>query len=128
MSFPPERPRNDEGFARGSRPRRHHCASAVQSAPPSLDDRTRLIFFTTATSGPCRRAESWIAQVLQHRRNHQKVKLITVDAATRPDLVSRFNVERLPTLFVVEEKVAKAKLECPRGSREINALLAPWLL
>ena len=87
----------------------------------------RLVFFTASTSGECRRAEGWIAQVLQHRRNHRKVRLVTVDSDARPDLVERFRVERLPTLVVVEQKTAKARLECPRGTREIVALLAPWL-
>jgi thioredoxin-like negative regulator of GroEL len=87
----------------------------------------RLVFFTASTSGQCRRVESWIAQVLQHRRNHLKVKLVTVDAEARPELLERFRVERLPTLVVVEEKIAKARLECPRGTREITSMLAPWL-
>jgi thioredoxin-like negative regulator of GroEL len=87
----------------------------------------RLVFFTASTSGECRRAESWIAQVLQHRRNHRKLKLVTVDADARPDLVERFRVERLPTLVVVEQQTVQARLECPRGTREIVALVAPWL-
>jgi thioredoxin-like negative regulator of GroEL len=87
----------------------------------------RLVFFTASTSGQCRRVESWIAQVLQHRRNHLKVKLVTVDAEARPELLERFRVERLPTLVVVEEKIARARLECPRGTREITSMLAPWL-
>jgi thioredoxin-like negative regulator of GroEL len=88
----------------------------------------RLVFFTASTSGQCRKVEGWIAQVLQHRRNHLKVKLVTVDAAARPELLERFRVEQLPTLVVVDEKVAKARLECPRGTREIASMLAPWLL
>ena len=90
-------------------------------------DVPRLVFFTVSTSGECRRTESWIAQVLQHRRNHRRVKLVTVDADARPDLVERFRVEQLPTLVVVQEKTAIARLERPRGTREIVGLLAPWL-
>jgi thiol-disulfide isomerase/thioredoxin len=95
---------------------------------PSADTRARLLFFTASTSGPCRKAEGWIAQILQHRRNHHKIKLVTVDVASRPELRERFRVERLPTLVVVQEKVAKARLEDPRGTHEIRAMLAPWLL
>lgn len=95
---------------------------------PAADARPRLLFFTASTSGPCRKAEGWIAQVLQHRRNHNKIKLVTVDVASRPELGERFQVERLPTLVVVEAKVAKARLECPRGTHEIRGMLAPWLL
>jgi thioredoxin-like negative regulator of GroEL len=103
--------------------------NAVRSSTrPAIDERARLIFFTSEKSGPARRAEAWVAQVLQHRRNHRRIKLVIVDTATRPDLAERFRVSRLPTLFVVEGKVAKARLECPRGAREIAALLTPWLV
>ena len=101
-----------------------NLATAVQS-PVELP---RLVFFTASTSGQCRRVEGWIAHVLQRRRNHQKVKLVVVDANERPELLERFQVDRLPTLVLVEEKVAKARLECPRGTREIASMLAPWLL
>jgi thioredoxin-like negative regulator of GroEL len=90
--------------------------------------RARLVFFTDRTSGECRRTEGWIAQVLQHRRNHLKVKLVTVEGASRPDLVERFAVERFPTLVVVDEgRVARNRLERPRGARPIEKLLEPWL-
>ena len=91
------------------------------------DVRPRLLFFTASTSGPCRKAESWIAQILQHRRNHRKVKLVTVDVALRPELKERFGIQRLPTLVLVEGKTAKARLESPRGSKDISAMLGPWL-
>jgi hypothetical protein len=86
----------------------------------------RLVFFTSSTSGACRRADALVAQVLQHRRNYQRVRVVKVEAEKRPEL-ERFQVERLPTLVVVDEKVAKARLECPRETREIRALLGPWL-
>ena len=88
----------------------------------------RLVFFTASTSGACRTAEGWIAAALQHRRNYRKIKLVTVDADRRPDLIERFRIERLPTLVVVEEKVAKARLECPRSTGEITERVAPWLV
>jgi hypothetical protein len=71
--------------------------------------------------------EGWVAQVLQHRRNHESVKLVTVDRAARPDLVERFEVDRFPTLVLVEEQVAGARVSCPHGIKEIKALLGPWL-
>jgi hypothetical protein len=33
----------------------------------------------------------------------------------------------VPTLVVVEHKAVKARLERPRGCREIEGFLAPWL-
>ena len=94
----------------------------------TADSRPRLVFFTASTSGPCRKTEGWIAQILQHRRNHRKIKLVTVDVGSRPELKERFRVEGLPTLVLVEERTAKARLECPRGIKDITAMLAPWLL
>jgi thioredoxin-like negative regulator of GroEL len=88
----------------------------------------RLVFFTTSTSGRCRQAEGWLAKILQHRRNHLRIKLVTVDTALRPDLADRFGTERLPTFVVVENRTAMSRVECPRGSREIAAMLAPYLL
>jgi hypothetical protein len=96
--------------------------------PRAGDARPRLLFVTTPTSGQCRKAEGWIAQILQHRRNHRRIKLITVDVDSRPELKERFRVEQLPTLVLVEDQKAKARLESPRGTKDIAAMLAPWLL
>lgn len=86
-----------------------------------------LVFFTSATSGHCRRVEGFLAQVLQRRRNHGTFKLYTVDVEERPDLMERFRVEEPPTLVVVEDKRVRARLEHPRGCREIESFLGPWL-
>ena len=87
----------------------------------------RLIFFTSSLSGQCRRVEGFLAQVLQRRRNHGTFRVFVVDEGDRPDLVSRFGVNGLPTLVVVEGRAERARLEQPRGCREIEELLAPWL-
>jgi thioredoxin-like negative regulator of GroEL len=86
-----------------------------------------LVFFYSPVSGACRRAEGFLAQVLQRRRNHGTFKLYRVDEQERPDLVERFGIETMPTLVVVEDKVVRARLEKPRGCREIESFLAPWL-
>lgn len=86
-----------------------------------------LVFFHSGLSGACRRVEGFIAQVLQRRRNHATFKLYRVAREERPDLFERFDVSTLPTLVVVEGKVVRARLERPRGCREIERFLAPWL-
>jgi thioredoxin-like negative regulator of GroEL len=86
-----------------------------------------LVFFYSTLSGQCRRVEGFLAQVLQRRRNHGTFKLYRVDETARPDLVERFGVETLPTLVVVEGKHVRARLERPRGCREIERFLEPWL-
>jgi len=105
-----------------------HSRDRVNAGVEAQATLPRLVFFTAAKSGQCRKVDGWIAQVLQHRRNHLKVKLITVDAEARPDLLERFRVDELPTLVVVEDKIAKARLVRPRGTREIASMLAPWLM
>ena len=86
-----------------------------------------LVFFHSSLSGQCRRVEGFLAQVLQRRRNHETFKLYVVEENDRPDLVERFGVATMPTLVVVEGKTVRAKLEKPRGCREIERFLAPWL-
>ena len=87
----------------------------------------RLVFFYSSRSGACRRAEGFLAQVLQRRKNHGTFRLYRVAQEERPDLVERFRVERMPTLVVVEGHSVSAKLELPRGCRDIERFLAPWL-
>jgi thioredoxin-like negative regulator of GroEL len=91
------------------------------------DGKPRLVFFYAAESGPCRRVEGFLAQVLQHRQNHETFRLYRVDSGQQPELAERFELEKVPTLFVVEGKRVQARLEAPRGCRDIQRFLAPWL-
>jgi thioredoxin-like negative regulator of GroEL len=86
-----------------------------------------LVFFHSALSGQCRRVEGFLAQVLQRRHNHGTFKLYRVDCGERPDLVRRFRIEEVPTLVVVEDRTVQARLELPRGCRQIEQFLSPWL-
>jgi thioredoxin-like negative regulator of GroEL len=96
-------------------------------AAPPLEQQLRLVFFHSPVSGHCRRVEGFLAQVLQRRRNHGTFKLVPVAEEDRPDLLERFKVETIPTLVVVEGNSVVARLERPRGCREIEGFLAPWL-
>jgi thioredoxin-like negative regulator of GroEL len=87
----------------------------------------RLVFFHSARSGQCRRVEGFLAQVLQRRHNHATFKLYRVDREQRPDLVQRFGVDDVPTLVVLEGSTVRGRLERPRGCRDIERFLAPWL-
>jgi thioredoxin-like negative regulator of GroEL len=91
------------------------------------EERPMLIFFTSQRNGRCRRAEGFLAQVLQRRRNHETFKVRFVAQEERPDLLERFRISKTPTLVVVDEKVVRARLEEPRGCEEIQTFLAPWL-
>jgi thioredoxin-like negative regulator of GroEL len=97
------------------------------SVAASTLDKPRLVVFYSPESGRCRRVDGFLAQVLQQRRNHDTFAVYRVDQERHPDLVERFHVERVPTLYVVEGKQVRARLEEPRGCRDIQRFLAPWL-
>ena len=103
------------------------AATAVSATAATASSQPRLVFFHSALSGHCRRVEGFLAQVLQRRRNHDTFRLYRVEETSPPDLVERFGVDKVPTLVVVEGKAVRAKLEQPRGCREIERFLAPWL-
>jgi thioredoxin-like negative regulator of GroEL len=90
-------------------------------------DKPRLVFFYSPESGRCRRVEGFLAQVLQQRKNHETFQVYRVDSDQRPDLAERFQLARVPTLYVVEGKLVRARLEEPRGCRDIQTFLQPWL-
>jgi thioredoxin-like negative regulator of GroEL len=101
------------------------AGASVDPTPATM--KPSLVFFYSPLSGPSRRVEGFLAQVLQRRRNHETFRVYLVDADERPDLVDRFAVEAVPSLAVVEEKIVRALLPRPRGCREIEAFLRPWL-
>ena len=101
--------------------------ATVSLVGPVSATRPRLIFFTSSLSGQCRRVEGFLAQVLQRRRNHGTFRILFVDQGECPDLVERFGVQGVPTLVVVEEHRVRARLDEPRGCRDIEQLLSPWL-
>ena len=105
-------------------------AQATEPLRPDVAEQVQkpqLVFFHTASSGPSRRVEGFLAQVLQRRANHSTFRLYRVDGAERPDLAERFGVDEVPALVVVEDKTVRGRLVRPRGCRDIQAFLSPWL-
>lgn len=102
-------------------------ASEAAATAAAAVRKPRLVFFFSDSSGGCRRVEGFIAQVLQHRRNHETFDLIRVSVERRPDLAERFGVDRVPTLCVVDGRKLTMRIVDPRGSRELERALAPWL-
>jgi thioredoxin-like negative regulator of GroEL len=98
---------------------------AVKKRPAT--ERPRLIFFYSRASGRSRRVEGYLSQVLQRRHNHESFRMYRVDIEAEPELVQRFGIDEVPTLLVVEDKRVSARLVSPRGCRQIEELLAPWL-
>ena len=102
-------------------------AAVAATTTPTETRKPGLVFFYSARSGSCRRVEGFLAQVLQRRRNHGTFRLYRIEQEERPDLVERFRIVTMPTLVVVEGKTVRARLETPRGCRDIERFLAPWL-
>jgi thioredoxin-like negative regulator of GroEL len=97
------------------------------TAPAGVPRRPSLLFFFDPRSGKSRRVEGFLAQVLQHRRNHDTFHLYRVDVTQHPDLATKFKVGTVPTLVVVENKQVMARFQQPRGARELTRFLQPWL-
>jgi len=93
----------------------------------TTEERPTLIFFTSDRNGLCRRAEGFLAQVLQRRHNHETFNIRYVAQEERPDLHERFRIEDTPTLLVVDAKAVRGRLVQPRGCEEIRDFLGPWL-
>jgi thioredoxin-like negative regulator of GroEL len=102
-------------------------AQAVEATQKQIGAKPTLVFFHSRVCGKCRRVEGFIAQVLQRRRNHGTFVLTMVDIDERPDLVERFRIGEVPTLAVVAGRRVHRRLSHPRGCRDIEELLAPWL-
>jgi thioredoxin-like negative regulator of GroEL len=103
-------------------------ASVPQQQPvPRPELRPRLVFFYSPLSGRCRRVEGFIAQVLQRRRNHDTFELVRVSVDRRPDLAEKFLVGEVPTICVVEGRKLRRRIVAPRGCRELERELEPWL-
>jgi len=100
------------------------------SAQPRAEqpvEKPRLVFFHSTSSGRSRRVEGFLAQVLQRRANHETFRIYRVDAEANAELVERFRVETIPTLAVVENRRVRGLLANPRGCRDIEKFLTPWL-
>jgi thioredoxin 2 len=105
---------------------------SVTAAAPAVktseaDGRPKLVFFHDARSGRCRRAEGFVAQVLQRRRNHDTFNFIRVPVDEQPALAERFLIESVPTILVVDGGRVRGRLVGCGGCRELETFLQPWL-
>jgi thioredoxin-like negative regulator of GroEL len=101
--------------------------SANGNGNGGTNGRPRLVFFFSKASGRSRRVEGYLSQVLQRRRNHDSFDLLNIDVDEHADLAERFAVAEVPTIVVIDEKRVQGRLATPRGCRDIEQLLAPWL-
>jgi hypothetical protein len=91
------------------------------------EPRPILCFVYSSTSGPSRRADGFLAQVLQRRQNHRAFVLQRIDCVERPDLTAKLGATTVPALVIVEGRRVRARLEGLSGCKEIEQFLDPWL-
>jgi len=89
------------------------------------DARPVLVFFSHQRSGPARRMESLLAHVA--RKERERLKVTRVDVEERPDLAERFQVKEVPTLVLVKDKRAVARLDGRTSAPRIERMLEPYL-
>ena len=89
------------------------------------DARPLLVFFANERSGPARRMESLLAHVARKERERLRVTRVDVDA--RPDLAHRFNVNDVPTLVLVKDRKAVARIDGRTSAAKIERMLEPHL-
>lgn len=90
-----------------------------------VDSRPLLVFFWSERSGPARRMESLLAHLERKERERLRVRRVDVDAS--PELAERFKIEVVPTLVLVKEKQAVARLDGRTSAPRIEAMLEQHL-
>jgi thioredoxin-like negative regulator of GroEL len=69
--------------------------------------------------------ESLLAHLARKERSRLRVRRVDVDAS--PELAQRFKVDVVPTLVLVKNKQAVARLEGRTSAPRIEAMLEPHL-
>ena len=87
----------------------------------------KLLYFYSPKSGPSRRVEAFLDQVLQERKNHGVFSRARVDVDRAPQLAEHFAVEDLPAIVVLEEGRVVQKVEGRVSVGHIRDALSPWL-
>jgi thioredoxin 1 len=85
------------------------------------DPRPQLVFFTSARSGPARRMESLVAHLARKERDRLRVIQVDVDGA--PAVAKKLRVEDVPTLVLVVDRKAVARLTGRVSAPKIEAML-----
>lgn len=93
------------GFAAWQAFTRWQLARARQTNDPLLadvPDGTRtIVYFTTPTCAPCRLQVTPLLDTLKKEMG-DTLHVVRVDAATQPDVASRWGVLTVPTLFILD--------------------------
>jgi thioredoxin-like negative regulator of GroEL len=90
-------------------------------------DRARLLYFTSPRSGPARRVESLLDQVLQEHRNHDAFDRAVIDVDAEAPTAERYAVDEVPTILVVEDGREKCRIDGRPSVASLRDALSPWL-
>ena len=85
------------------------------------------MYFTSARSGPARRVESLLDQVLQERRNHEAFDRTVVDVDEDRSAAEQYAVEEVPTILVVENGEERCRINGRPSVAALREALSPWL-
>jgi thioredoxin-like negative regulator of GroEL len=92
-----------------------------------VPDRAALLYFTSARSGPARRVESLLDQVLQERRNHDAFDRTVIDVDADRTSADRYAVDAVPTILVVENGEEMCRIDGRPSVATLREALSPWL-
>jgi thioredoxin-like negative regulator of GroEL len=90
-------------------------------------ERAQLLYFTSTRSGPARRVESLLDQVLQEHRNHEAFERSVIDVDAEGPTAARFDVAEVPTILVVENGQEKCRIGGRPSVASLRDALSPWL-
>jgi thioredoxin 1 len=84
-----------------------------------------LVFFSTKSSGPCRRMDSLLAHLARKERG--RLRVARVDVEEDPETAQRFQVSEVPALVLVKSKRVVGRLEGRAKASDIEELVEPHL-
>jgi thioredoxin-like negative regulator of GroEL len=91
----------------------------------SDDPRPLLVFFSSARSGPSRRMESLVAHIA--RKERHRLRVVQVDVDERADLVEKLEVNAAPTVVLIADRKAVARIEGRANAPSIEAMIEEHL-
>ena len=104
---------------------REAVAATETQTDPKLLSEPKLLYFYSPKSGPSRRVEAFLDQVLQERNNHEAFSRGRIDVDRAPQLAEHFAVEALPTIVVLEEGRSPARSRGASASAAFATRSAP---
>jgi thioredoxin-like negative regulator of GroEL len=61
------------------------------------------------------------------RKERERLRVTTVDVDRRPDLAARFRISEIPTIVLVKDRQAVARLEGRTSAPRIERMIEPFL-